>query len=260
MPADHYDLINISRARPGAPQPVVIQSQILNFQTGAGEVDLSNNAAPSRVYLATGQTLDVVSTSTADDGSPVGTGAHTVSITGLDDDYNEISETVILNGTSVVVTALTYLRVNKMRVVDVGTGLVNAGIITAEYTAANTDEATIIAGAGISKNSQFTVPAGKSLLMLETAINAAKNATGGASGLVDITQRARTENNGTSALGAFSEVASVRLDVLIQNFASLESDLTILIPEKSDLALRVATSTNGVDIKCRQSGILFTPN
>src|SRR5210317_2657610 len=69
-----------------------------------------------------------VSSSNANDTS-AGTGARTVQIVGLDGDYNEISETIILNGQTAVTTTNSFLRVNRGVVLTAGSGGVNAGII-----------------------------------------------------------------------------------------------------------------------------------
>ena len=75
--------------------------------------------------------LKISSTSNNDDGDPVGTGALTVLITGLDGDYNVVSDTITLNGQTAVNTQNSYLYVNGFTVLTVGSGGVNAGTIYA---------------------------------------------------------------------------------------------------------------------------------
>lgn len=151
-------------------------------------------------------------------------------------------------------TTKTFLRVHKVEVTDAGTGNTNAGIITATYTTAATVEATLVAGSGISRNSHFTVPAKTSLLIVKTNVNIAKSVTGTAAGLVDVTRYTRSPGK------SFVQGESTRLDILIQNYAVWGSDLTVLIPEKTDTVLRAQTSTGGIFIRCTQYGILFEPN
>ena len=55
--------------------------------------------------------LKVSSSSTADDEGS--TGAETVELFGLDADYNEINETVTLDGQTAVNTTKEYLRIKK---------------------------------------------------------------------------------------------------------------------------------------------------
>lgn len=93
----------------------------------------------------------------------LGTGAQTVLVEGLDASYNEISETVSLNGTTVRPLLLTYLRVNKATVGLVGTGLENAGLITIRLASAGAVQITIPATEGVSQVSNFTPPLGKEI-------------------------------------------------------------------------------------------------
>lgn len=71
-----------------------------------------------------------ISSSSADDTS-AGTGARTIAIVGLDGDYNEVSESVILDGQTPVNTGHSYLYVNQFYVTSVGSGGANAGNINA---------------------------------------------------------------------------------------------------------------------------------
>lgn len=87
-----------------------------------------------------------------------GTGARTVEIKGIGSSGEETVETVTMNGTSNVATTLTFLAINSMQVLTSGTGLVNAGIITATAQTDSTVTATIPAGIGKSASSVYRVP------------------------------------------------------------------------------------------------------
>lgn len=80
-------------------------------------------------YLASASTLKISSSSTAD--TSAGTGARTVTIYGLDSNYDEISETITLNGQTSVDSTKEYLRINRMVVNTAGSGEQNAGVIYA---------------------------------------------------------------------------------------------------------------------------------
>lgn len=73
--------------------------------------------------------LKISSTSASD--TSAGTGAQTVFISGLDGDYNVMSETVILNGQTEVNTTKSYLYVNEFYVLTVGTDGHNVGTVNA---------------------------------------------------------------------------------------------------------------------------------
>lgn len=69
-----------------------------------------------------------VSSSSVND-TAAGTGARTVFVAGLDANYNEISETVTLNGQTPVLTSALFLRINRASVVSAGSGETAAGDI-----------------------------------------------------------------------------------------------------------------------------------
>jgi len=121
-------------------------------------------------------TTMTVSSSNANDTS-AGTGARTVQIVGLDGDYNEISETIILNGQTAVTTTNSFLRVNRGIVLTAGSGGVNAGII---YVGTGTVTSgvpaniyTTINGDGTNQSLQsfWTVPANYNAYIYQTNIS-----------------------------------------------------------------------------------------
>jgi len=87
-------------------------------------------------YPTSAQTIKVVSTSTADDGAPPGTGALTGYIAGLDANWDEIDETFTYDGTTEVTLTKQYIRIRKLTVLTAGSGLANVGVITAYPTGA----------------------------------------------------------------------------------------------------------------------------
>ena len=72
--------------------------------------------------------MKVISTSD-DDTANEGDGARTIEVFGLDSDYNQISEEVVLDGTSAVTTSKSFLRVNRAFVKTAGDNEVASGII-----------------------------------------------------------------------------------------------------------------------------------
>lgn len=106
-----------------------------------------------------------ISSSDAADASPSGTGARTVRITGLNANYFEVSETVVLNGQTAVNTVNSYLYVNGLTVTSVGSGGANAGninvgtgIVTAGVPAVLYDMIAI--GYNNRTTGHYCVPAG----------------------------------------------------------------------------------------------------
>jgi hypothetical protein len=126
-------------------------------------------------YPPSATTMTVSSSDTND--TSAGTGARTVQIAGLDGDYNEISETITLNGQTAVTTTNSFLRVNRALVLTAGSGGSNAGII---YVGTGTVTAgvpanvyTTINGDGTNQSLQafWTVPANYNAYIYQTNIS-----------------------------------------------------------------------------------------
>jgi len=81
------------------------------------------------VYPTSASTMYISSSSTAD--TAAGTGARTVTVSGLDANFDEISETVSLNGQAGVQLngASNWYRVNRVVVNTAGSGGANAGVL-----------------------------------------------------------------------------------------------------------------------------------
>lgn len=125
----------------------------------------------SLMVFPTSAAVLTVSSSSANDTS-AGTGARTVTISGLDSGYNTISEIVILNGQTAVNTVNSYLRVNNISVTTAGSGGVNAGVIyigTGTVTAGK--PATIYNSVAVGYNRSLsaftTIPTGSTGYLLQ---------------------------------------------------------------------------------------------
>lgn len=119
-------------------------------------------------WIPSARTLEIVSSDPAD--TLAGTGIQKVSVAGLDANYNQISETVSMNGTTPVALVNQYLRINRMINVQAGSANVNVGTINLRDTGAGPVRATIpvvpgIGGIGIISQAAFTVPAGFTLIV-----------------------------------------------------------------------------------------------
>ena len=152
-----------------------------NSATGSDLIiqDLGANYSTQEALIE--QTIKISSSSTNDAGS--GTGAKTVLLSGYDKDYNEQSETIILNGQTAVNTTKKYILVRELEVLTAGTGLTNAGTVYAGVgTVTSGVPATkylgITAGIATTRVGFYLVPAGykmvikKSELQNRTATNA----------------------------------------------------------------------------------------
>ena len=106
----------------------------------------------------------IVSSSANDDGSPVGTGARTIRISGLATWASaESSEDIIMNGTTPVNTVGSYVMINSMVVLTSGASGPNVGTIIATAATDTTITCLISAGYGQSQQTPYGVPSGQTL-------------------------------------------------------------------------------------------------
>ena len=165
-----------------------------------------------------------VSSSDANDTS-AGTGARTVFIKGLDGDYNEVSETVTLNGQTAVNTTNSYLYVNHFYVATVGSGGSNAGninagtgVVTAGVPAVLYD--IIAIGYNNRTTAHYCVPAGYTGYMMQGVFSA-----GQASGTTAVTGFLKQHGpDGVLRVGAVTTVNNGVADYLFE--------IPYVIPEK----------------------------
>jgi len=108
-------------------------------------------------FLTSPTTLTVVSDSANDDDG--GTGTNTIKIEGLDSDWNEVSEDLIMDGLFGVTTANLYIRINRSYALVSGSIGTNDGLITIKNGATLISQ--IEAGDGQTFQSVYTVPNGK---------------------------------------------------------------------------------------------------
>ena len=114
------------------------------------------------VWLTAAVTMEAISDDTNDDSD--GTGARTIRLEGLDANWDEISETITMNGTSVTVaTTQLFIRLNRAYVVTCGTySSSNIGNITIRTSGAGATHAMIDVenslGTGQTQLARYSVP------------------------------------------------------------------------------------------------------
>jgi hypothetical protein len=190
-------------------------------------------------YLASASVLKVSSSSTAD--TSAGTGARTVELSGLDTNYDEISETVTLNGQTAVNTTNEFLRINRMVIRSAGTGGQNAGVIYAGTGTVTTGVpankyATIAIGDNQTVMALWTVPRGYTAYLLQTDITVAT-----------------TQNNKYCTVHLVSrpngEVFQIK-DKFVKAESSVHQAYSIPLKfeEKTDIEVRAIGDSAGADI------------
>ena len=166
-----------------------------------------------------------ISSSSADD-TALGTGARTVTIVGLDGNYNQVSESVTLSGQTAVNTANSYLYINQFYVTSVGSGGVNAGdinagtgVVTAGVPAVLYD--LIYTGYNNRTTGHYCVPAGYTGYMVQGQFS-----SGQASGATAVT--GFLKQHGPDGILRVGAVATVNNGV-----ADFTFEIPYVIPEKN---------------------------
>lgn len=137
------------------------------------------------IFPTSAMQMEVVSSSTND--TPTGTGAKTVRIFYLDNNYIERTEDVVLNGVTAVSTVATnILRVNTLKIVDFGSASTTykaIGNIDIRHISDTPIYSRIATGYTRSRNSIFTVPVGKTLYVTSMGIGISKGGSTGIAGV-----------------------------------------------------------------------------
>ena len=116
-----------------------------------------NMATTDYVFPSSASTMTLVST--------VNTDTATITITGLDANYNQISENLVLNGTTGVTTVNSYFRINNISV-STGSatnpvGVITLSVSTTVYAQINTQVVNgVTESVGTSQMAVYTVPNG----------------------------------------------------------------------------------------------------
>ena len=204
-------------------------------------------------YPASATTMTVSSSSTND--TSAGTGARTVTISGLNGSYVETSENITLNGQTAVTTVNSYIRMNRAFVLTAGSGEQNAGVI---YVGTGTVTAgvpaniftTISVGTNQTLQSFWTVPANYTAYLYQTNISTGNASNTPASLRVSLVAR------------PFGGVFNTKeLIALIDGDHIQSYNFPIKYTEKTDLEFRGISSSGSVDFDVSASmNILYIQN
>lgn len=167
-----------------------------------------------------------------------------VLIEGLDADYIETSEVLMLNGQTGRATANQYLRINTLTVlsdspqgdISVGTGSATLGVPANTY-------GFIKAGDNLSASAVYTIPAGYTLLLTAGSISA-----GSASGSQTVTANFHSRINGVNYLTAKISLAN--------SFQFFPYNPELTVPEKTDVYNNAVTSSGTMLVAATFNGYL----
>ena len=148
-------------------------SQIISAHTttlDTTRTDINNTANLNWLMPATATTLDFVSTSTEDGGA--GAGITFLAVFGLDQNLNEITDFVALNGTTTVTSNLSFRAMNLALAVAGGTpGSGAVGIVSITATTGGQAFGNFLVDETGAEPGRYTVPNGKRLLLTGTVYN-----------------------------------------------------------------------------------------
>ena len=209
---------------------------IFGFNPDVDTAQVSVWPLPSLITFPAAAIQMTVSSSSANDTS-AGTGARTVVVQGLNANYNEVTETVTMNGQTAVTMTNALLRVNYAYVVTagsgnsaagdiyIGTGTVTAGVPATVYDIIKFDYNTTTTGS-------YTVPAGYTAYVSQGLFS-----TGQASGSTQVEGRLLTR-------GVNNIRMTAALTTLNNGVANYVFEYPLAIPEKTTIEATAIGSAN----------------
>jgi len=208
-----------------------------NNPTASSGDDVWGGGGVYAFYPTTGQSMEIVSTD-ADD-TDGGTGARTVMVFGLDENWEEVSETVTLDGTTPVNLTNTYIRMFRGIVLTAGTTETNEGNLIARIYSGGTIGMYINTNDGQTQHAIYTIPAGKSAYFIKGYVGMADDDKNGE---VTLFQWQSRPNNGVT--GAWAVKGEVGLNNIGSSYWIYEYGVPSgTIPPKTDIRIRVISST-----------------
>ncbi len=203
------------------------------------------------VWPAAAFTAFISSSSTAD--TSAGTGAQTVTVEGLDENYAVQSVTVSMNGQAQVQIgdASGWIRINRAFVATAGSGGTAAGTVYIAATGVSSGVPTGTIYASITDGNQtqmavYTVPASHTLylddLIFTAAISQANNYA---------TVKLNTRDFGSNVF------RTKFINVLQSNELIVDFEFPLAIPEKTDIECRAVTSNTNNQIGASFQGVLI---
>lgn len=219
---------------------------VFGFNPDVDTTQVSVWPLPSLITFPSSAIQMTVSSSSANDTS-AGTGARTIVVQGLDADYNEVTETVIMNGQTAVTMTASLLRVNYAYVatagsansaagdIYIGTGLVTAGVPATVYDIIKLDYNNTTTGS-------YTVPAGYTAYFSQGLFS-----TGQATGSTKVEGRLLTR--GTNNIRMTAAITTINNGV-----ANYVFEYPLAIPEKTTVE---ATAIGGANNNAVSSMFIF---
>jgi hypothetical protein len=209
---------------------------VFGFNGDVDQTQVSVWPLPSLITFPSAALQMTVSSTSAND-TAAGTGARTVVVQGLDANYNEVTETVTLNGQTAVTMSASLLRVNYAYVatagsgnsaagdIYIGTGTVTAGVPATVYDIIKFDYNATTTGS-------YTIPAGYTAYVSQGLFS-----TGQPSGTTQVQGRLLTRGLNNIRMTA-------ALTTLNNGVANYVFEYPLAVPEKTTIEATAVASAN----------------
>lgn len=210
-----------------------------NSAVGTGEETIWDQGGLYN-YLTTAATLKVSSSASGDNNT-------NVVITGLNEDYEEVTETIALAGQTPVDTTETYIRVYRAHVADgdtingdiyVGSGTVTSGVPANKY-------AKIIAGQNQTLMAVYTVPAGHKLYLTSMMVG---SGTETANRYIDMRLAKRESDSNAWRTQVKQTIADSTVNIPF--------GAALVFNAKTDIEVRASASSGTQDVAAHFIGVL----
>lgn len=212
-----------------------------NPDVATGTYELISRTGPDHTIVYANAALKVASTDAND--TAAGTGARTVTVTGVDEDFAVVTETVTLNGTTEVALASSMMLPYRLRVATSGTtGVANAGTIWI-------GTGTFTAGVPAVKHGQIAPPeGGQSFGQSEMALFAVR------AGHTGFLSRLTVSSDADARFVVFNRTAPGFVQRIYDRFEVGAGVWTIdyaqgpiVIPEKTIIGVMAQSTSGGTD-------------
>lgn len=200
-------------------------------------------------WLTVATALEVICPGSTQDIGDTGTGAWTITVSGLDDQFAVKTVTVQLNGATPVSLGSGWYRINSARITRAGSGRKNTVNVLIRDVVGQALRGIILAGKGIMRQAAFTSPAGF-IVEISSLLLVVDNATGAT---------ARKASYETYFAGPPPAAAFYPLPINNTNVQPYNHDVRpmIVVQEKTDFDLPINNvSDNGSIITAGWNGIM----
>lgn len=200
-------------------------------------------------FLTVGETISIVSTDINDING--GSGVNSIVVYGVDSNWNEQIVVYNMDGTTPVVSAETWIGINRIAVFLSGSGRTNAGTITATSSGLGYTMAEIPIGGAVTQQLIYYVADNHNFLLRWLHFDVVKIASG--------TDPEVTFNGlvYSAVNNTIQEIYRGYIDTAKDNNIDVNTPIPFPIGEKSILYLTATTTQNNTSVSGRFSGELF---